>query len=219
MLFRSVGGVLLVDPEAAQLASMIRDVPRFDGWQTFKGLAVATALVVIFLATDWPRDVAALVAAGVLLLSQKLHSSKVMGLVDWPLLILFMGLFVVNHALQDSGLAQEAMAWLGTQGLDLAEPAALFGATLVLSNLVSNVPAVMLLLPAATEPWAGPLLALVSTLAGNLLIVGSIANIIVVDAARQCGIKIDWKQHARVGVPVTLVTLAITAGYLVWRPL
>jgi Na+/H+ antiporter NhaD/arsenite permease-like protein len=142
-----------------------------------------------------------------------------MGLVDWPLLILFMGLFVVNHALQDSGLTQDAIAWLGTQGLDLGEPAALFGATLVLSNLVSNVPAVMLLLPAATEPWAGPMLALVSTLAGNLLIVGSIANIIVVDAARQCGIKIDWKQHARVGVPVTLVTLSITAGYLVWRPL
>ncbi|MBX3635638.1 MAG: anion transporter [Rubrivivax sp.] len=212
-------GVLLVDPEAAQLASMIRDVPRFDAWQTFKGLAVAAALMVIFLATDWPRDVAALVAAGVLLLSQKLHSSKVMGLVDFPLLILFMGLFVVNHALQDSGLAQQAMAWLGTQGLDLADPAALFGTTLVLSNLVSNVPAVMLLLPAATEPWSGPMLALVSTLAGNLLIVGSIANIIVVDAARQCGIKIDWKQHARVGVPVTLVTLAITAGYLVWRPL
>jgi Na+/H+ antiporter NhaD/arsenite permease-like protein len=212
-------GVLLVDPEAAQLASMVRDVPRFDAWQTVKGLAVATALMVVFLATDWPRDVAALLAAGVLLLSQRLHSSKVMGLVDWPLLILFMGLFVVNHALQDSGLTQDAIAWLGTQGLDLGEPAALFGATLVLSNLVSNVPAVMLLLPAATEPWAGPMLALVSTLAGNLLIVGSIANIIVVDAARQCGIKIDWKQHARVGVPVTLVTLSITAGYLVWRPL
>jgi Na+/H+ antiporter NhaD/arsenite permease-like protein len=212
-------GVLLVDPEAAQLASMVRDVPRFDGWQTFKGLLVATTLVVIFLATDWPRDVAALVAAGVLLLSQKLHSSKVMGLVDWPLLILFMGLFVVNHALRDSGLAQDAIAWLGAQGLDLAEPAALFGTTLVLSNLVSNVPAVMLLLPTANEPWSGPMLALVSTLAGNLLIVGSIANIIVVDAARQCGIKIDWKQHARVGVPVTLVTLAITAAYLVWRPL
>jgi Na+/H+ antiporter NhaD/arsenite permease-like protein len=212
-------GVLLVDPEAAQLASMVRDVPRFDAWQTVKGLSVATALMVVFLATDWPRDVAALLAAGVLLLSQRLHSSKVMGLVDWPLLILFMGLFVVNHALQDSGLTQDAIAWLGTQGLDLGEPAALFGATLVLSNLVSNVPAVMLLLPAATEPWAGPMLALVSTLAGNLLIVGSIANIIVVDAARQCGIKIDWKQHARVGVPVTLVTLSITAGYLVWRPL
>src|SRR5205807_10550255 len=73
--------------------------------------------------------------------------------------------------------------------------------------------AVMLLLPAATEPFSGPMLALVSTLAGNLLIVGSIANIIVLDAARRRGILIDWRQHARTGVPVTVATLAITAGW------
>jgi Na+/H+ antiporter NhaD/arsenite permease-like protein len=71
----------------------------------------------------------------------------------------------------------------------------------------------MLLLPAATEPFSGPMLALVSTLAGNLLIVGSIANIIVVDAARRRGIAIDWRRHARTGVPVTIATLAITAGW------
>jgi Na+/H+ antiporter NhaD/arsenite permease-like protein len=85
----------------------------------------------------------------------------------------------------------------------------------VLSNLVSNVPAVMLLLPAATEPFSGPMLALVSTLAGNLLIVGSIANIIVVDAARRHGIAIDWRRHARTGVPVTLASLVITAAWFV----
>jgi Na+/H+ antiporter NhaD/arsenite permease-like protein len=90
----------------------------------------------------------------------------------------------------------------------------LFGATFVLSNIVSNVPAVMLLLPVAQHAFAGPLLALVSTLAGNLFIVGSIANIIVVDAAARAGIPIDWRRHARVGVPLTLLTLAVTAGYL-----
>jgi Na+/H+ antiporter NhaD/arsenite permease-like protein len=75
----------------------------------------------------------------------------------------------------------------------------------------------MLLLPAATEPFAGPMLALVSTLAGNLLIVGSIANIIVVDAARRSGIAIDWRRHARTGVPVTLATLAVTAMWFAMR--
>ena len=208
-------GVLLVDPEANQLAAMTAEAPRFDAWQTFKGLFVALGLVWVFLFTDWPRDVAALVAAGFLLLSQRFHSSRVMGLIDWPLLILFMGLFVVNHALQDTGLVQRALDSLAAQGLHFGEPGMLFGATLVLSNLVSNVPAVMLLLPAAEGPQAGATLALVSTLAGNLLIVGSIANIIVVDAARKCGITIDWKTHARVGVPVTLLTLGITAGWLV----
>lgn len=207
-------GVLLVDPEANQLAAMTAEAPRFDAWQTFKGLFVALGLVAVFLFTDWPRDVAALVAAGFLLLSQRFHSSRVMGLIDWPLLILFMGLFVVNHALQDTGLVQRALDSLAAKGLHFGEPGMLFGATLVLSNLVSNVPAVMLLLPAAEGPQAGATLALVSTLAGNLLIVGSIANIIVVDAARKCGITIDWKTHARVGVPVTVLTLGITAGWL-----
>jgi Na+/H+ antiporter NhaD/arsenite permease-like protein len=84
------------------------------------------------------------------------------------LLILFIGLFVVNHALEHTGLTAQAMQALSAAGFPLAEPGPLFAATLVLSNLVSNVPAVMLLLPAATEPLAGPMLALVSTLAGNL---------------------------------------------------
>lgn len=212
-------GVLLVDPEANQLAAMAAEGEPFDPWQTFKGLFVALGLVAVFLFTDWPRDVAALVAAGTLLLSQRFHSSKVMGLVDWPLLILFLGLFVVNQALQETGLVQQALDGLAARGLHFSDPGTLFAATLVLANLVSNVPAVMLLLPAADGPQAGATLALVSTLAGNLLIVGSIANIIVVDAARRCGIAIDWKTHARVGVPVTVLTLAIVAGWLALQAL
>ena len=202
---------------ATPAAATTREEPPLDRWQTAKGLAVAAALVAIFLATDWPREVAALAGAGVLLTSRKLHSTHMLGLVDWELLILFIGLFVVNHALQTTGLTAQAMEALAAQGLPLQEPGPMFAATLVLSNIVSNVPAVMLLLPAATEPLAGPLLALVSTLAGNLLIVGSIANIIVVDAARRQGIDIDWRRHARTGVPVTLATLAITAAWLAWR--
>jgi Na+/H+ antiporter NhaD/arsenite permease-like protein len=207
----------VAEPDASRLGTMAADAPPFDAWQTAKGLAVAVALVAIFLFTDWPRDVAALVAAGVLLLSQRFHSSKVMGLIDWELLVLFMGLFVVNHALAETGMLDAALRWLAGQGVVLSEPATLFGATLLLSNLVSNVPAVMLLLPAAEGVQAGATLALVSTMAGNLLIVGSIANIIVVDAARRCGIEIDWKRHARTGVPVTIVTLAITAAWLAAR--
>jgi Na+/H+ antiporter NhaD/arsenite permease-like protein len=75
----------------------------------------------------------------------------------------------------------------------------------------------MLLLPVVHQAIAGVMLALVSTLAGNLLIVGSIANIIVVDAAARRGIAIDWKRHARVGVPVTLATLLVAGVYLALR--
>ncbi len=204
----------LAEPDAAVLARLAADEPPFDAWQTAKGLAVAVVLVAIFLGTDWPRDVAALVAAGLLLLSQRFHSSRVMALVDWELLVLFVGLFVVNHALEQTGLTAQALAWLAERGVVLAEFWTLFGATLVLSNLVSNVPAVMLLLPVADGPGDGLTLALVSTLAGNLLIVGSIANIIVVDAARRAGVEIDWKRHARTGVPVTVVSLCIAGAWL-----
>ena len=193
-----------------------REEPVLDRWQTVKGLAVAATLVVVFLLTAWPREVAALTGAGVLMMSRRLHSNKMLGLVDWELLILFIGLFVVNHAFARTGLSAEAMRQLADSGLALSEPAPMFAATFALSNIVSNVPAVMLLLPAADKPWSGTLLALVSTLAGNLLIVGSIANIIVVDAARRRGIFIDWKRHAATGVPVTLATLAITAAWLAW---
>jgi Na+/H+ antiporter NhaD/arsenite permease-like protein len=203
--------------EVLQPAVEHREPENFDSWQTAKGLAVAGTLVIVFLFTEWPREVAALTGAGLLMMSRRLHSTKMLGLVDWELLILFIGLFVVNHGFAQTGLSAAALDSLARAGLPLSQPAPLFGTTLVLSNIVSNVPAVMLLLPAATQPFSGPLLALVSTLAGNLLIVGSIANIIVVDAARRRGIAIDWRRHARTGIPVTLATLAVTAAWFAWR--
>jgi Na+/H+ antiporter NhaD/arsenite permease-like protein len=188
--------------------------PAFSGWQTGKGLTVLALLTAAFLFAPWPREILALAAAALLLTSRRTSSRTVLGLVDWHLLVLFIGLFVVNHALAASGMLESALRGLAAAGLDVTGPAALFGATVVLSNLVSNVPATMLLLPAANHPLAGPILALASTLAGNLFIVGSIANIIVVDQAERLGIAISWREHARVGVPVTVLTLAIAAGWL-----
>ena len=188
--------------------------PPFDAWQTAKGLVLLAFVVAAFLFTPWRRDVVALAAAGVLLLSRRMASREMIGLVDWHLLVLFMGLFVVNAAVERAGLLRELYADLSSLGIDLAEFGWLFVVTPILSNLVSNVPAVMLLLPAATGPNAGAVLALTSTFAGNLLIVGSIANIIVVEQAARLGIAIDWRTHARTGVPVTLATLAVAAAWL-----
>ncbi len=201
---------------AATPAAVGDDEPAFDVLQSAKGLLVATALMAVFLFTDWPREVAALVGAAVLLLSRRLYSSHVLGFVDWQLLLLFIGLFVVNHAFEATGLAAQAVAWLGARGVVLTDPGALLVVGVLLSNLVSNVPAVMLLLPHLQGDGAGVLLALVSTFAGNLLLVGSIANLIVVDLARQRGIAIDWRQHAAIGVPVTLGTLAVVWAWMRW---
>ena len=211
------------EPTAAAVAPE-DSAPPFDRFQTARGLTVALVLMAVFLFTDLPRDEAALIGAGVLLLSRRLHSAHVMGFVDWQLLLLFIGLFVVNHAFQGTGLAAEGVAWLSGHGVHVNQPGPLLVLGAVLSNLVSNVPAVMLLLPHLGEPGAGGagahsagmLLALASTFAGNLLLVGSIANLIVVDLAEKAGIRIDWRQHARTGIPVTLGSLALLWGWTSW---
>lgn len=204
-----------LDGDAGHAAALDRqedDQVPIERWQTAKGLSVAVVLVAVFLFLPaWPRDIAALTGAGLLLMSRKWHSNKMLGLVDWEVLILFIGLFVVNHALQKTGIVAEGIGDLAADGVNLNHFGPMFGATLVLSNLVSNVPAVMLLLPITSHAFSGPMLALVSTLAGNFLIVGSVANIIVVSTAWRHGIRISWQRHARVGVPVTLATLAIYA--------
>lgn len=191
------------------------DAPPFNVWQTSKGAVVIVAVTGLFLFSPFPREVVALAAAGILLTSRRMASRDILGLVDWHLLVLFGGLFVVNRALQDSGMLTGALAVLGDCGLDVRQPVLLFLGTVGLSNLVSNVPATMLLLPAATHPIAGPVLALSSTLAGNLFIVGSIANIIVVEQAARMGVRITWWDHVKVGMPVTVLTL-LAAGAWLW---
>lgn len=188
--------------------------PPVDAWQTGKGLLIAVSLLVLFLWAPWPRELLALAAAGILLTSRRLHSRQTLGLVDWQLLVLFAGLFIVNQAFQATGLAATAFEWLAAQGVDLSAPLAMFLATPVLSNLVSNVPAVMLLLPVAEGAEAGLILGLASGLAGNLLIIGSIANIIVVGLAAASGVKISWRRHAALGVPVTIATLVLAGAWL-----
>jgi Na+/H+ antiporter NhaD/arsenite permease-like protein len=189
--------------------------PAFDGWQSSKGAAVASALMVAFLFfPQLPREVVALTCAGLLLLSRRMASREMLALVDWQLLVLFAGLFIVNHALEETGAMARGLAALKSRGIDPGRPAWLFALSTALSNVVSNVPATMLLLPGATHPQAGPILALSSTLAGNLFVVGSIANIIVVGQAEQLGVAIDFRTHARTGIPVTLATLAIAGSWL-----
>jgi Na+/H+ antiporter NhaD/arsenite permease-like protein len=192
------------------------EAPPFNLWQSAKAVAVLVALVFLFLFTSWPRDVLALAAAGLLLSSRRMASRDVLVLVDWPLLVLFIGLFVVHGSLETSGTLAVMMDAVSNAGVDPATPSVLFVLTAVISNLVSNVPAVMLLLPYAEGVPSGTILALSSTLAGNLFVVGSIANIIVIDQARRHGVQIDWREHARVGVPVTLATLGIAWVWLTW---
>ncbi|HHO77099.1 MAG TPA: anion transporter [Deltaproteobacteria bacterium] len=200
--------------ETVQATMHEHALPPWNVWQSSKALIVTGFLFAAFLSGIMPRDILALGAAGILLLSRKMHSRDMLGLVDWQLLVLFCGLFIVNHALQQTHVPDSVVADLARSGIDPTHPGWLFAITVLLSNAVSNVPATMLLLPLADHPMSGPLLALSSTFAGNLLIIGSIANIIVVEIASQHGITINWRKHAPVGVTVTIITLIIAAGFL-----
>jgi Na+/H+ antiporter NhaD/arsenite permease-like protein len=187
---------------------------EFRPWPTIKGCLLMGFALVGFLFLDMPREVVALTAGGLVLLSRRTESRVVFALVDWQLLLLFLGLFVVNHAVAQVGLLDrmfEGVRWLGVA---VEQPAWLFALTAVMSNIISNVPAVMLLLPVSPTPQARLLLALVSTLAGNLFLLGSIANLIVAEQAARQGVYITWRRHLRVGLPVTLASFAIVALWL-----
>jgi Na+/H+ antiporter NhaD/arsenite permease-like protein len=187
---------------------------RFDRMESAKGLVITAVVVGIFLFTDWPRELVALAAGGFLLMNAHFQSRKMLDQIDWQLLILFISLFIVNGAFQQTHLPQQWVNSLQVLGIDFQHPATLFVTTFLLSDLVSNVPAVMLLLPYAKDVIAGPAMALAAGMASNLIIIGSIANIIVVEAAARYGVTISFREHARTGVPVTLLSLSFAAGWL-----
>ncbi len=160
----------------------------------------------------------ALVAAtgGALLLVQRRHSPKaIYGDVDWSLLMLFLGLFLVIGGAEAAGITQQLLAV--AEGLNLQNHVIFTAVVTLLSNIVSNVPAVMLLkglIPQFHDPHhAWLMLAMSSTLAGNLTITGSVANIIVVEKAR-AEAHIGFVEYMKIGVPVTVVTLAIALAWL-----
>jgi Na+/H+ antiporter NhaD/arsenite permease-like protein len=186
----------------------------FDRWEAIKGVLVVAVLVAVFVLTDWPRSQVALAAGGIVLANAHFKSRRMLHRVDWELLMLFIGLFIVNGALHGTGLPQTWIDDLRADGFALEHPGVLYLVTAVLSDVVSNVPCVMLLLPFASEPFAGPVMAVASGLSSNLVIIGSLASIIVVDAAAKGGLHISFWDFARTGIPITLTSMLIAAGWL-----
>ncbi len=189
--------------------------PVFNRWQSYKGLAAISILVCLFF-SPIPRELSAIALAGLLLCSRKMKSRHMLELIDWHLITLFCALFVVNKGIALANIPADIIQGLQQHGLGLRHPPTLTGISAIMSNLVSNVPAVMLLIqfldPANPLEWY--ILAVSSTFAGNLFIIGSIANLIVIEQARNSGIVIGFKAHAAIGIPVTLFSLAILIGWI-----
>jgi Na+/H+ antiporter NhaD/arsenite permease-like protein len=184
-----------------------------------KTVAAVGMMLVMFLA-GVPIALVAIGGAACSLFTRRVKPEKVYREVNWQLLVLFVGLFVLTGGIERAGLVEHLAGWAGAMGLH--RPAILTVAVAVLSNLVSNVPAVLLfkpLIPSLGEPDRGWLiLAMASTLAGNLTILGSVANLIVVEVAREARIDIGFFEYCRVGVPLTVLTLLLGWLFLIAVP-
>jgi Na+/H+ antiporter NhaD/arsenite permease-like protein len=152
----------------------------------------------------------AVVAGALLLVTRRLKPERVYREIDFGLLVMFIGLFIVIAGVEKVGLVDDLFRSAAGFHLDRTAPMALF--TAALSNVVSNVPAVLVFksdvtkMPDATRAWLT--LAMASTLAGNLTVLGSVANLIVIERARR-EVRISFWEYARTGIPLTALSLAV----------
>ncbi len=209
-----------IPPASASEPSPNEDVwPDFNQRQSVKGLLAAAVLCGLFF-TSIPREFSAIAIAGILLCSRKLRSRSILDLVDWHLITLFCALFVVIQGIVLYGIPEMVMDFLGQYGINFQNLVVLTGVSTVMSNLVSNVPAVLLLIqfidPVNPAQWY--VLAVSSTFAGNLILIGSIANLIVVEQAKNFDVTITFKDHARIGLPVTAASLVILLAWMYVMP-
>lgn len=192
----------------------------FNKLETIKASLVTAAVVAAFVATDWPHMLVAMAGAAVLLVNRRIASNDMLSRVDGDLLLLLMGLFVVNAALAATGLPQRLLSDLKGIGLDLHDPFSMLVVMSVLSNVVGNNPAVMLVAPFLTDvarPEAlGAAIALGTSFSSNMLIFGSLAGIIVAEQSRAYGVTIGFAEFSRAGLPASILCLVLAAGWILW---
>jgi Na+/H+ antiporter NhaD/arsenite permease-like protein len=185
------------------------------GLLVFKSVLVTASMVVLFFAGQ-PVAKVAIIGGALLLVTRRVKADKVYREIDWPLLVMFVGLFVVVAGLERSVLTPDAVAAVGRLHLDTVP--VLLVVTAGLSNLVSNVPAVLFLKPFVAnlhDPQrAWLIIAMASTLAGNFTLVGSVANLIVAQRAQAQGVTLGFWEYFEVGAPVTVLTIVIGAWWL-----
>ena len=175
-----------------------------------KTMLAVLVMLIAFLA-GLPIALVAIAGAAYTLLTRRVNPDKVYREIDWKLLVLFTGLFVLTGGVERAGLADAVLRSPLAAGLE--RPLLLTAFAALLFNVVSNVPAILLFKPldsSLADPqrtWL--LLAMASTFAGNLTILGSVANLIVVEVARGAGLRIGFVEYCRVGVPLTLLTLLL----------
>jgi Na+/H+ antiporter NhaD/arsenite permease-like protein len=175
-----------------------------------RALSATLVLVVLFFAGVGPAK-AAIVIGGLLLLTRRVKSQRIYAEIDWSLLLMFVGLFIIVAGAEEVLLGPDIIVAAGR--LHLEQVPVLAAVTAALSNIVSNVPAVLMLKPFVESlqdhDRAWLVIAMASTLAGNFTVLGSIANLIVVQRASASGVAISFWDHFRVGALLTVITLTL----------
>ncbi|HEY0713742.1 MAG TPA: SLC13 family permease, partial [Polyangia bacterium] len=217
--FRSALRAARLSPAVAYDAATLRapDAAVVSRGAAARTLIVIAGTVVVYLAG---ADLALTAVGGfvALLLIQRVDPTRFWARIDWSVLVFFAGLFIVVEAFVQSGAAAYLLArfpiFTGANVEGYARTAAVF---LVGSNLVSNVPFILVVKDAmavfhnSTLAWE--LLAMASTFAGNLTLLGSVANIIVAERGRSVG-GLPFFAYLRVGFPLALVTTALGTAWL-----
>jgi Na+/H+ antiporter NhaD/arsenite permease-like protein len=202
-----------VSASSVEVEKRVVKVHRGLMWKSI----LASAAMIAFFFAGWPVPKVAIVAGAVLLITRRVNPEKVYRRIDWSLLVMFAGLFIVVAGIEKTSLEQDLTALAGRSHLE--NTFLLSGFSALLSNLVSNAPAVLLFKPLVghlanpTRAWLT--LAMSSTFAGNFTTVGSVANLIVIQQARH-KVKIGFWEYFRVGAPLTIVTLLVGAAWIVW---
>lgn len=201
----------LIYPEVRSWKS-VTQIPEIK-YKIIKPLFIKTLVITVGLLTafvfGYPLGEASLVAAALLLITRRIKPQRILQYIDWSLLVMFSGLFILTQAVQKLNLLPFFSHLTDTSW-------GLLSSVVILSNLISNVPAVLLLQPLIerTDTHSWLLLAAGSTLAGNLTLFGAVANLITSEAAAQLGYKLTFWEHLRLGMPLTVTTAIISYFWL-----
>lgn len=189
--------------------------PVEEDYRVFHPLLIKSIIVLLIMFTafnlGFPVSLSALSGAALLLITRRIKPERVFVEINWSLLVFFIGLFIITHTINQYFISSisslESYSFTGNFISDFSIVSA------ILSNIISNVPAVLILSPAVFKipnpetVWLA--LAMSSTFAGNLTLIGSVANLIVAESAKKRGVKLEFYEYLKVGLPVTLITLIL----------
>ncbi len=206
---------LQAEPPADAAAIPAVTTHPLDRNQTIKGGVAVLALLILF-ATPLPREIGALIIAALLLANRKITSRTMIATVDWPLLLFVSCLFAITGQLNDTGVAAQLLSFLDGHGLLPNNLMVLFPFAAVTSNAIGSVSSAILLLQIWPNPPAGVFyaLGLLSTLAGSLLLTGSLTNLLIAERAERMGARLSFREYARAGVPIVVLSVGFAIFWL-----